>query len=811
MRLPRFPDIDGLSFWLGFLVAVGLGYLLYRYRVPLGEARASLLNRFTGLRQALTSGTERTLREDLFRFAQTHHLAGTLFALEDVLLPPRLWVTPPPFDPTQPPADAEVSSVIPTLPEWPELAASYRAATLSPAEALAGDAHLLVLGAPGSGKTTLLAHLASRAAQGDATIFSDGPTPLFIHAADLPLPLAPNADPAQPLIAAALVRASALTAARLPRHVQSRLPIAPVLILLDGLDELPASQVAEVAAWWSALSARYPRARLVAAAGLTNYGPLLRLGTVPLYLAPWGANDYRTLIAKWAAAWERFIRKGRKRAPAADTDPQLIIGWLASGNLGRSIFEVTLKTWAAFSGDARGKRPVDWLEAYLLRHGVKPVGRRGLDRLAAAMFTREDQYGLARAEATALLDQAFVGPAGKPLLDSDDFLDDMVSRRLLAKHGKDRIVFQHAVAGAYCVATALAVDPEAVTAGQSPAWTRALYFFSTLGDLTPLVARRLNQTPDLLHADVLSCAAWLRDAPPAARWRGEVFKRLNRLFMDGKQPAGLRLRALGGFVAAADPSLGALFKQALANADPLVRRGAVLGLGLMGEVANVPGIAGLFRDPDLQVRWAAVLALSTLAHETALEALAQGLLSGDDNLRRACAEALARNEEEGHPILKEAIAHDDLAVRRAAVYGLAATQQTWAMELLEKMQVNEQQWLVRTAAQDVLARLNDPAAQAPRPMPAPESLGWLIAWAAQQGMGVPPGPAALEVLRRALREGDGPTRQAAAEALARLGEPADTRDLYPLLQSDEPSLADVAFQSLASIAAASGTRLAATA
>ena len=122
-----------------------------------------------------------------------------------------------------------------------------------------------------------------------------------------------------------------------------------------------------------------------------------------------------------------------------------------------------------------------------------------------------------RAEAAAVLDPAFIGPAGKPLLDSDDFLDDVLARRLLAKRGKDRLVFQHGLVGAYCVATALAVDPEAVTPGHSVAWSRALYFYSTLGDLTPLVARRLNAAPDLLHSELLACAGWLRDAPPSTR------------------------------------------------------------------------------------------------------------------------------------------------------------------------------------------------------------------------------------------------------------------------------------------------------
>ncbi|MCC6189619.1 MAG: HEAT repeat domain-containing protein [Anaerolineales bacterium] len=807
MRLPRLPEIDALSFWLGFGLAALLAYALYRLRQQLADLRQTISHRFHRARELLTAGAERRLREDVQRFAQTAHLAGALFALDDVLVPPRLLLPEPPFDPTAPPTDPDLTSVIPRLPDWPELAAVYRAPTIDPAEALAGAAAgLLVLGAPGSGKTTLLAHLATRLARDELEVLSEPHTTIFVHAADLVLPLAPGVDSLEPLIAAAQARASALTAARLPRHLRTRLREYKCAVLLDGLDELPPPVVADVAQWLGQFRQAYPRHLLIAAASLWGYGPLMRLGLAPVLIAPWNAADYRALIEKWGAAWDKLIRSRKRRAPQ-DTDPHLILGWLGSGNGGRSVFEVTLKTWAALAGDARGKRPVDWMEAYVLRHGVKPIGQRGLGRLAAAMLERELSVGLTRDEAATLVAQVF---AGHPGLDPGDFLDDLIARRLLARH-RDRLTFQHGLVSAYCAAVHMAAEPEAAVPGQTPTWTRALYFYAALGELTPVVARRLNQAPDFLHSDVLDCAAWLRDSPAQARWRSEVMRRLSRLLMDSNQPEGLRSRALAAFVAAGDASVAALFKQGSTSPDAQLRRLSLLGLGAVGEISAVLQIASHFTDPDLEVRWAAALALGVLEHQSAIEALAKGLLVGDDHLRRACAEGLARHPEEGHPVLQEASAHADVSVRRAAVFGAAAARSDWAMPLIEELLRHEQQWLVRSAASDALARLREPASRALRPALPPDSQGWLVAWAAEQGLGVPPGRGALEVLKRAARDGHEATRRAAAGALGALADPDHSRELYPLLRDASPMVRAAAWEALGLISAAAGQRLAAPA
>jgi hypothetical protein len=44
------------------------------------------------------------------------------------------------------------------------------------------------------------------------------------------------------------------------------------------------------------------------------------------------------------------------------------------------------------AGGARGKWPVDWLEACVLRYGANLAGQRGLSRLEVAILKRDDRW-----------------------------------------------------------------------------------------------------------------------------------------------------------------------------------------------------------------------------------------------------------------------------------------------------------------------------------------------------------------------------------------------------------------------------------
>jgi len=817
MHLPKIPPIDVFSFWLGFAVAAVVAFVLYRIRDRLSQLGSAIGAGVRRRRESFVGGTERRLREDAANLAQTSHLAGALFPLDQILLPPRLLAPRPPLDPTAPSSDEDLNNVIPALPEWPEMAGLYQVPTIGVEAAFKGDGNVVVLGAPGSGKTALLAHLALRCAEGDEALFPESPSPLFVHAGDLNLSEAfdggargtakpSKADLAQPLIAAVQMRASALVAPRLPGYLLNRLKGGRCVILLDGVDEMPPRQVSEVAGWLSACLKEFRGNRFIVAAAPWGYGPLVQCGLAPIMMAPWGPADYTLLIRKWGTVLEQARGRGRFIGPG-NVEPEILMGWVMCNNQGRSVYEVALKIWAAFTGDARGNRPGDWLEAYRQRLGVKPHEALSLGQVARAILANEQCLGLTRADLVKVCEEALTNPEGKVEGDPEAIVDRLLRQQLLVKRAQERLCFRHPVLLAHGAARALTGHADGGPAQLTPPWVLAYSYAAGQGDLTPAVGVALQQPPDLVHTDLFACARWLRDAPATAPWRTEVFRRLSRLMVDKAQPENLRVRALAGLVAANDPAVLSLFKQVVTSPDPFSRRLAALGLGASGDAAMVPFITPLFADPYLDVRWAAALALAALGSEPALNALADGLTEGEDNVRQACAQALARLPESGHPMLKEAVTLPDLLTRHAAVYGLLNTQADWALKLLEDMQGHETEWLVRNAVVEALAQWKTPPDQAPKPYPATDSLGWLIAWAASKGTGVPPGKAAVEVLNRALKEGEEPYRCAAAAAIGRLGDPALVRELYGALREPVPALRDAAFCALVQVAAATGQRL----
>jgi HEAT repeat protein len=812
MRLPNIPTIDVFSFWLGFAVATLLAFALYRNRERLSQAGAVFRAALRRLRESLVGGTERRLREEVAALAQNSHVAGSLFPLTQILLPPRLLAPHPLRDPTAPPADEDLNTVIPVLPEWPEMGGLYQIPTVGVEAAFRGNGNVMVLGGPGSGKTTLLAHLALRCAEGDEALFPEAPTPVFIHAGDLNLsgglgaamggqPKPSKADLAQPLISAVQMRASALVAPQLPGHLMNRLKNGRCLIFLDGLDEMPLRQVVEVADWLSACLKEFRGNRVIAAAGLWGYAPLVQRGLAPIYMAPWGPADYRALIEKWGTVLEQARAKNRFIGPGS-VEPQILMGWVMANNQGRSVFEISLKIWAAFTCDARGNRPGDWLEAYRLRLGLRAHEAPALGQVAKALLANEQTLGLPRADLVKVGQAAFTNAEGKVEGDAESFLDRLLRLQLLVRRAQDRLCFRYPHVLAHSAAVAVVERAEDAPSLLTPPWVLAYYYAAGSGDLTRMAAVALQQAPDLLYTDLFACAHWLRDAPASAPWRAEVFRRLSRLMVEKSLPENLRLQALAGLVSANDSAVLTLFKQVLTSSDPFTRRLAVLGLGASGEPAMVPFISPLFSDPYLDVRWAVALALAALGSEPALNALTQGMTEGEDNVRQACAQALARLPELGHPLLKEAVAFPDLLTRHAAVYGLFASRAEWALATLEDMQVHETEWLVRNAVVEAVAQWKTPPDRSPKPYPRPDSLGWLVAWAAANGTGVPPGKAAIEVLNRALKEGEEPYRCAAAEAIGRLCDPSAVRELYTVLREPAPLLRDAAFCALTQVAAA---------
>ncbi|NTU56504.1 MAG: hypothetical protein HGA79_09680, partial [Anaerolineales bacterium] len=154
-----------LAFVIGFVLGVVITILVGRARPLFKQIRENASERRAEAQVRRTSGLEDNHRRLTLRRAQGMHLAAQLFALDEILQEPKLIAPPAQVEPGRVNFhDDIVSLTLPYMPDWPELAAIYRAPTLSLTEAVTGEANVVVVGAAGTGKTVALAHLASLAA-----------------------------------------------------------------------------------------------------------------------------------------------------------------------------------------------------------------------------------------------------------------------------------------------------------------------------------------------------------------------------------------------------------------------------------------------------------------------------------------------------------------------------------------------------------------------------------------------------------------------------------------------------------------------
>jgi HEAT repeat protein len=267
------------------------------------------------------------------------------------------------------------------------------------------------------------------------------------------------------------------------------------------------------------------------------------------------------------------------------------------------------------------------------------------------------------------------------------------------------------------------------------------------------------------------------------------------------QPVSLRAQAMAAFVLSNDPGAATLFRQLLGARSFDVIPLAALGSGALKDAKAVEALEGILRAPAGAARRAACLALVAIGTEKSMEAVARALLQGDEDLRRAAAEALANDPGEGQAILKEGATLADIMLRRAVVHGLAHVGEPWAVELLQHMQVEDDQWAVRNLASQYLEQTAHPSSRLPHKLKPPSESAWLIEFAGKQGKGIPRGSPATDILLSAFKTGNTEERLAALPYLQRIGDEGILGAFYNAMYGDDLEVREAAFQAVAEIAA----------
>jgi HEAT repeat protein len=200
------------------------------------------------------------------------------------------------------------------------------------------------------------------------------------------------------------------------------------------------------------------------------------------------------------------------------------------------------------------------------------------------------------------------------------------------------------------------------------------------------------------------------------------------------------------------------------------------------------------------------MALTAIGTNESLEIVAHALLNGEEDIRRAAGEALANEPHEGHAMLRDGVTINDILLRRAVVYGLGRVKEPWAVDLLKHVQIEDEQWVVRNAASEVLDIVTRDDAYAPHQLKAPSDTPWLVEFAAKKGLGISPGVPATDILLLALKDEDPDARLAALQFLKYTPQDVVLKQIYEAMFKDDPELREAAYNVLWEIGA-SGVKL----
>ncbi len=821
-------EIHPLSFIVGFVFGSAFWWLATRARPLWAEMRANLKEQREATQTRKSSTVEENHRRLTLRRAQGMHLAAQLFALDEIVQEPLLITPPQRVEPgAQPKFDDVISQTLPYLPTWPEIAAAYHAPTLTLPQALSGNSNIVIIGQPGVGKTVSLAYLASLAANRSEKLEGlQDAVPFLVHVADLRLPIVDPKDALTPLIEAASEHAPIFDLNRLPAFFQNTFANGSALLIVDGYDEITPEYQQIITEYFKIIMQNYPKTRIVTTGAPEYLGGLIGLGFAPLTLITWSVQQNEKFIEQWGQIWSQTIAmEAWSQMRPEQVDPILLNVWLSADNANLSPLELTLKAWGAYAGDSLGPHVLEAIATHIRRIAPQNTPLAALETLAMQValsaqpifdprkarewvktfevvedpteeVSTEQQAEEGKEDTKPKKDKKSEKVVAKPTM---SLLEKMTASGLLVNYQNHKMRFIHPVIAGYLAGHALTHYNTEETLLTQPDWSGkylAMRYYAAHGDASKLVQALMEFSRMPMHRPLFAMSRWLRDAPKNAPWRGKLFGTLAALLQTEGIPLSLRGQAMAAFVVSNDPSAAALFRQFETTLSFELVQMAVLGSGALRDTKAIQVVERAMEAPSLSVRRAACMALVAIGTNEALESVAHTLLNGDEDIRRAAGEALANDSKEGYAMLKDGITISDILLRRAVVYGIGRVNEPWAIEALQKIQIDDDQWVVRNSATEVLEAKANIGSRAPRKLKAPAESPWLIEFAGKQGVGISPGTPATDILLLALKSDDPDVRLAALPYLKFTPNEGVITQIYGAMYKDEPELREAAYNIL---------------
>jgi HEAT repeat protein len=640
--------------------------------------------------------------------------------------------------------------------------------------------------------------------------------------------------------------------------VRNRIASGRCLLLIDNLDLLAPSVQLQALEWIGELTRAYPNNAFVVVGAAEGYEAMWQAGFAVLLVEGFRGRQVVRFAERWEAMRANDAFRGRETRDVSDQmaaegtlsptagdpdlassergaqlletlepPPHLLDMWLAGR--GESVLPLDL-AWAALLWREEGSVPAS-PRAHYAQIVVRALGRARDGLLKPPQWVRvlsmaawdmqlEGRYTAPRSvfeeQIIRFLDQAYEAAAHlRDDQDQDEKPDFgrqaraafgvlIESGDLLHEAEPGAVKFVHPMLRAYFAGQHAARTDQSkvlIEHVHDPQWQDTIVFYAALADVTALAMARLRKDDDVFRSNFFAAAGYLAASPKVDnRLRGGVLAELAQIVMDPEQPMALGQRAARYIATSGDKGALYLFGQALRHAEPRIRQLGVSGLGYVNSDRVAVGLEHALSDPDHLVRIEALHAYSLLDGTLAYDGLLRGLQDEDELTRQAAAEILARLGGEGHQLLREGVQSEDMYIRRAAISGLGTIDEPWAYRLVDEMRRLDDEWFVRSAATEVLERLQaDPPAIAPD-SPQRMDFEWLSAWAERRGVAVSSSDEIRRAMVAALDDEEWTIRVAAADTLAAVGGQEAIGPLCSALEDADNLVREAAYGALYEVA-----------
>jgi HEAT repeat protein len=793
--------LDYPSFWAGVLLGTLFLIFFFRYRSRLKNFIFRIIKRIRSFRDSLSITEESDYNRILYKYVQGLHIASDFAPLEKIVVTPQCIAPPPSVIPGDETIDPSLlQQTLGYDPAFPEFAVEYFAPTFTLIDALSKGANICLIGAPGTGKSVAIADCITTLVKGETNHPGlSSKIPFYVEAQHI-LQQFPGSDILGIALAALQANPVFLTIPNFPKYLTTTINKENAILFIDGLDTLSHTDTNRVANYIVALCKTIPSLQIVVSASPTYLGNLVKAPLEPVSIAPWGKKEKYTYLKK-CSKLEFFSASPSVPDGPSDHADQINIhnSLLVISGQYFTPLEFTLIAWASYAGDLAGSTAVDAIDTYLIRI-LSPLSKntvRTLENLALHALDQE-KSSFTKRDINAWLSN--VTDAADPELTDEKTspinraVQIALNFRLLRKTGPDRFYFSHPTIAGFLAARGLSRSSDNVIKRilNQPDWSLAhetMRYFSAFNSVQPFLNQLLSDT-SLLKTGLLRACSWLTYIKASAAEEQNLLRSVTQEIYSN--PIYLvKLRLVIELAKSGNPNTGVIFRRLLQSKSPDTRRAAALGSGFILDLGSVPHLITQLNDP-FSSSIAACYALGKIASPNALEAIADGLLRGDELLRRAAAESLAHNRSEGHPSLREGITMDDLLVRYAVVHGLSLINEPWSMEILDKMRIDEDEWVVRDLAQHIFEIFQTGSPYLPTPLPPLHSAAWLRTFSEQHNLAIDSPESALELLLTALEKGSAEQKQASLVYLRRFFNSETIPALITLLQDSNSDVSQLA-------------------